>query len=169
MGAAAAAGQWLYDPPLDAHAVATGLDRGKARTCALSTWGRTPRVITSTIPTIVVVNSALTPDVRACSLRRPPRTASAAGLTDVKVVVDGVPVTVEFAESIGANGYAAGAGAAVDAVNRVLARRSGRKHVRRDGSYTWHPPMPPGRRAAGLAAGRTGIEVIVTPDRRAPS
>ena len=37
-----------------------------------------------------------------------------AGLADVKVIVGGAPVTQEFADQIGADGYAADAGSAVD-------------------------------------------------------
>jgi 5-methyltetrahydrofolate--homocysteine methyltransferase len=37
-----------------------------------------------------------------------------AGLNDVKVIVGGAPVTKEFADQIGADGYAADAGSAVD-------------------------------------------------------
>ena len=39
----------------------------------------------------------------------------------VKVVVGGAPVTPEFAEQIGADGYAPDAGAAVDLAHRLLA------------------------------------------------
>jgi len=45
----------------------------------------------------------------------------AAGLTDVKVIVGGAPVTAEFAREIGADGYAPDAGAAVDVAKSVLA------------------------------------------------
>ena len=45
----------------------------------------------------------------------------ASGLS-TKVVVGGAPVTVEFADQIGADGYAADAGAAVDLVRGLLAR-----------------------------------------------
>jgi 5-methyltetrahydrofolate--homocysteine methyltransferase len=40
----------------------------------------------------------------------------------VKVVVGGAPVTAEFAEQIGADGYAPDAGAAVDLARGLLAR-----------------------------------------------
>ena len=45
-----------------------------------------------------------------------------AGLADVKVVVGGAPVTADYAESIGAHGYAPDAAAAVDVVNSLLTR-----------------------------------------------
>jgi 5-methyltetrahydrofolate--homocysteine methyltransferase len=44
----------------------------------------------------------------------------AAGLSDVKIVVGGAPVTDEFAKEIGADGYASDAGAAVEVAKRVL-------------------------------------------------
>jgi 5-methyltetrahydrofolate--homocysteine methyltransferase len=44
----------------------------------------------------------------------------AAGLKDVKVIVGGAPVTVEFAERIGADGYAADAGTVVGKVKELL-------------------------------------------------
>lgn len=44
----------------------------------------------------------------------------AAGLSDVKIVVGGAPVTDEFAVEIGADGYASDAGAAVEVAKRVL-------------------------------------------------
>jgi 5-methyltetrahydrofolate--homocysteine methyltransferase len=43
-------------------------------------------------------------------------------LPGVKVVVDGAPVTADYAESIGADGYAADAGSAVDVAKAALAR-----------------------------------------------
>jgi 5-methyltetrahydrofolate--homocysteine methyltransferase len=45
----------------------------------------------------------------------------AAGLSDVRIVVGGAPVTQEFADQIGADAYAPDAGSAVDVVRRVLA------------------------------------------------
>jgi 5-methyltetrahydrofolate--homocysteine methyltransferase len=48
-------------------------------------------------------------------------TIRAAGLTDVRILVGGAPVTPEFAAQIGADAYAADAGAAVDVARRVLA------------------------------------------------
>jgi 5-methyltetrahydrofolate--homocysteine methyltransferase len=45
----------------------------------------------------------------------------AAGLTDVRVVVGGAPVTAEFATQIGADGYAPDAASAVDLARRVVA------------------------------------------------
>jgi methanogenic corrinoid protein MtbC1 len=46
-------------------------------------------------------------------VRRPPN-------LPVKVVVGGAPVTAEFAEQIGADGYAPDAGAAVDLARGLL-------------------------------------------------
>jgi 5-methyltetrahydrofolate--homocysteine methyltransferase len=45
----------------------------------------------------------------------------AAGLSDVKVVIGGAPVTHEFAEQIGADGYAPDAGSAVGIAKSLLA------------------------------------------------
>jgi 5-methyltetrahydrofolate--homocysteine methyltransferase len=45
----------------------------------------------------------------------------AAGLTDVRVVVGGAPVTAEYAAQIGADGYAPDAASAVDLARRVVA------------------------------------------------
>jgi 5-methyltetrahydrofolate--homocysteine methyltransferase len=44
----------------------------------------------------------------------------AAGLTATKIVVGGAPVTQEFANEIGADGYAADAGSAVELVQRLV-------------------------------------------------
>jgi 5-methyltetrahydrofolate--homocysteine methyltransferase len=44
-----------------------------------------------------------------------------AGLPDVKIVVGGAPVTAEYAESIGAEGYAPDAATAVDVLKSLLA------------------------------------------------
>jgi 5-methyltetrahydrofolate--homocysteine methyltransferase len=44
-----------------------------------------------------------------------------AGLDGVKVVVGGAPVTAEYADEIGAHGYAADAATAVDLVAALLA------------------------------------------------
>jgi 5-methyltetrahydrofolate--homocysteine methyltransferase len=44
----------------------------------------------------------------------------AAGLKDVKVIVGGAPVTAEFAQRIGADGYAADAGSVVGKVKELL-------------------------------------------------
>jgi 5-methyltetrahydrofolate--homocysteine methyltransferase len=44
----------------------------------------------------------------------------AAGLTDVKVIVGGAPVTPEFAREIGADGYAADAGSAAEIIKAAL-------------------------------------------------
>lgn len=45
----------------------------------------------------------------------------AAGLTDVKIIVGGAPVTAEFAREIGADGYAPDAGSAVDVAKSMIA------------------------------------------------
>ncbi len=45
----------------------------------------------------------------------------AAGMGDVRVIVGGAPVTQEFADQIGADAYAADAGAAVEVAKRVIA------------------------------------------------
>jgi 5-methyltetrahydrofolate--homocysteine methyltransferase len=45
----------------------------------------------------------------------------AAGLSDVRVVVGGAPVTAEFAAQIGADGYAPDAASAVDVARRIVA------------------------------------------------
>jgi 5-methyltetrahydrofolate--homocysteine methyltransferase len=44
-----------------------------------------------------------------------------AGLTDVKVMIGGAPVTQNFATEIGADGYAADAASAVDLANKLMA------------------------------------------------
>ena len=44
-----------------------------------------------------------------------------AGLTDVRVLIGGAPVTQEYAQQIGADGYAPDAASAVDAAREVLA------------------------------------------------
>jgi 5-methyltetrahydrofolate--homocysteine methyltransferase len=45
----------------------------------------------------------------------------AAGLTDVKVLIGGAPITQQFADEIGADGYAADAASAVDKVRQLIA------------------------------------------------
>jgi methanogenic corrinoid protein MtbC1 len=45
----------------------------------------------------------------------------AAGLSGVKVVVGGAPITREFAREIGANGYGSDAATAVDVARQLLA------------------------------------------------
>jgi len=44
-----------------------------------------------------------------------------AGLTTIKVVIGGAPITQEFAKEIGADGYAPDAASAVDVVKQILA------------------------------------------------
>jgi methanogenic corrinoid protein MtbC1 len=44
----------------------------------------------------------------------------AAGLKNVKVIVGGAPVTAEFAQRIGADGYAVDAGTVVGKVKELL-------------------------------------------------
>jgi len=46
----------------------------------------------------------------------------AADLGDVKIIIGGAPVTQEFADQIGADGYAPDAGSAVEVAKRVLGR-----------------------------------------------
>jgi 5-methyltetrahydrofolate--homocysteine methyltransferase len=45
----------------------------------------------------------------------------AAGVPHLRVVVGGAPITQQFADEIGADGYAADAGSAVDLAHRLLA------------------------------------------------
>lgn len=45
----------------------------------------------------------------------------AAGLSGVKILIGGAPVTLEFAREIGADGYASDAASAVDAAREILA------------------------------------------------
>jgi 5-methyltetrahydrofolate--homocysteine methyltransferase len=45
----------------------------------------------------------------------------AANLGDVKVIIGGAPVTQDFADLIGADGYASDAASAVEAARRVMA------------------------------------------------
>jgi methanogenic corrinoid protein MtbC1 len=44
----------------------------------------------------------------------------AADLTNVKVIVGGAPVTQDFADMIGADGFASDAGSAVDVARQAL-------------------------------------------------
>ena len=48
------------------------------------------------------------------------RAIKAAGLTQVKVMVGGAPITQEFAAEIGADGFAADAGSAVDIARQLI-------------------------------------------------
>jgi 5-methyltetrahydrofolate--homocysteine methyltransferase len=43
-----------------------------------------------------------------------------AGLDKVKILVGGAPVTLEYATEIGADGYAADAGSAVDVARKMV-------------------------------------------------
>jgi 5-methyltetrahydrofolate--homocysteine methyltransferase len=45
----------------------------------------------------------------------------AAGMAAVKVIVGGAPITQEFADEIGADGYAPDAATAVDVAQRLVA------------------------------------------------
>ena len=45
----------------------------------------------------------------------------AAGLTNVKIVIGGVPITTEYAKQIGADGFAPDAASAVDLVRKLVA------------------------------------------------
>jgi 5-methyltetrahydrofolate--homocysteine methyltransferase len=49
------------------------------------------------------------------------RVLKAAGVPHLRVVVGGAPITQQFADEIGADGYAADAGSAVDLAHRLLA------------------------------------------------
>ncbi|MBM3854638.1 MAG: cobalamin-binding protein, partial [Verrucomicrobia bacterium] len=44
----------------------------------------------------------------------------AAGLPGTKIVIGGAPITQEFADEIGAHGFAADAGSAVELVQRLV-------------------------------------------------
>jgi 5-methyltetrahydrofolate--homocysteine methyltransferase len=48
------------------------------------------------------------------------RVLKAASLPNLKVVVGGAPITQQFADEIGADGYAADAGTAVELATRLL-------------------------------------------------
>jgi 5-methyltetrahydrofolate--homocysteine methyltransferase len=70
-------------------------------------------------PTVVALSALLTTTMR--QMRQTIEELRRAGLMDgVKVVVGGAPVTREFAETIGADGYAADAPTAVGALKQLL-------------------------------------------------
>ena len=49
------------------------------------------------------------------------RVLKAAGLTNTKIMVGGAPITQAFSDDIGADGYAADAGTAVDVAKQLVA------------------------------------------------
>jgi 5-methyltetrahydrofolate--homocysteine methyltransferase len=74
---------------------------------------------------IVAMSSLLTTSMGA--MRDTIKAISAAGLRDkVKIMVGGAPVTQEFADSIGADGYARDAATAVDKARELLASKATR-------------------------------------------
>ena len=48
------------------------------------------------------------------------RIIKAAGLTGTKIMIGGAPITQAFADEIGADGYAADAGTAVDIAKKLV-------------------------------------------------
>jgi methanogenic corrinoid protein MtbC1 len=48
------------------------------------------------------------------------RILRAAGLTNTKIMIGGAPITQAFADDIGADGYAADAGTAVDVAKKLV-------------------------------------------------
>jgi hypothetical protein len=71
----------------------------------------------------------------------------------LSIVVGGAPLTAEFAAAIDADAFAPDAGAAVEVVKGLLARRP----VRRGrGASAWSQPPPPARGHFGAQAGRPG-------------
>ncbi|MEI6786804.1 MAG: cobalamin-dependent protein, partial [Verrucomicrobiota bacterium] len=48
------------------------------------------------------------------------RILKAAGLPNMKIMIGGAPITQAFADDIGADGYAADAGTAVDVAKRLV-------------------------------------------------
>jgi 5-methyltetrahydrofolate--homocysteine methyltransferase len=71
-------------------------------------------------PHVVGISALLTTTMPA--MRETVRALREAGVDGAKVVVGGAPITEEFAREIGADGFAADAGAAVDVVKRLLGR-----------------------------------------------
>lgn len=85
--------------------------------------GRFVQAVQQRCPEVVAMSALLTTTMTA--MQTTIRALEDAGLRDrVKVVVGGAPVTPAFAETIGADGYAPDAGAAVRVVKSLL---SGRK------------------------------------------
>lgn len=68
---------------------------------------------------VVGLSALLTTTMPA--MRSTVQAIKAAGLPDVKVVIGGAPVTQQFAEEIGADGYAADAAGAVSKVRELIA------------------------------------------------
>ncbi len=54
------------------------------------------------------------------SMKETVRILKSSGLDGLKVVIGGAPITQEFANDIGADGYAADAGSAVDLAKRLV-------------------------------------------------
>ncbi len=69
-------------------------------------------------PSIIALSALLTTTMPA--MKTAVETIRAAGLTEVKILVGGAPVTEEFANEIGADGYSADAASAVDKANSIL-------------------------------------------------
>ncbi len=69
-------------------------------------------------PQIVALSALLTTTMP--NMKEVVEALKAAGLSDVKVMVGGAPVTQEFADQIGADGYAPDAGSAVDLAQRLV-------------------------------------------------
>ena len=67
---------------------------------------------------IVGISALLTTTMPA--MKEAVTTLRAAGLAGLKIVIGGAPVTQEFANEIGADGYAADAGSAADIVQRLV-------------------------------------------------
>jgi 5-methyltetrahydrofolate--homocysteine methyltransferase len=67
---------------------------------------------------IVGISALLTTTMPA--MKEAVATLRAAGLAGVKIVIGGAPVTQEFANEIGADGYAADAGSAAEIVQRLV-------------------------------------------------
>ena len=67
---------------------------------------------------VVGLSALLTTTMPA--MRETVNTLRAAGLTDTKIVVGGAPITQTFADEIGADGYAADAGSAVDVARKLV-------------------------------------------------
>ncbi len=69
-------------------------------------------------PDLVGCSALLTTTMPA--MRETVKTIREAGFTDLKILVGGAPITLRFAEEIGADGYAQDAASAVDAAKSLL-------------------------------------------------
>ncbi len=67
---------------------------------------------------IVGLSALLTTTMPA--MKETVRIIKAAGLTETKIMIGGAPITQEFANDIGADGYAADAGSAVDVAKQLV-------------------------------------------------